>query len=225
VLGGRHEKQCEIVGTGLLRRERDGQEPSGTGRRERVITNRWSGAIIALFALGCGGSHATVPPAAQVHEAQVDSTSYESRALSFNGQPLRPEQYGAAAQLEGNRGVPLPDGDYWYDSASGALGHWQGHTLEFVTAGLDLGPMPAHASGTGTNIFLNGREVHPIDVQRLSELVGRDVPLGRYWMDAEGNAGPEGGGALLNLFAELEQRGGVPQLGAGTPDNPAPRPH
>lgn len=179
-----------------------------------ALTGWWIVAGCGPAATGNGTAVTTYPP------------SMEERHLSFNGQPLGPNHYSALEALEGQRGAMLPDGDFWYDPASGAIGYWGGPILEFVMAGLELGaPLPPNASGGGTAVFLNGREVHPTDLTRISQLVGRDVPVGRYWMDAEGNAGPEGGGTLINIFQEIiRQQGAVPRLGAGTPENPAPRP-
>jgi hypothetical protein len=181
----------------------------------------WALAGWCIVMAGCGpaGNGTTV-------QAYPTNLPMSERHLSFNGQPLAPTDYSALESLEGQRGAQLPDGDFWYDPRSGAIGYWGGPILEFVMAGLQLGaPLPPNASGGGTSVFLNGREVHPTDLVRISQLVGRDVPVGRYWMDAEGNAGPEGGGTLLNIFDEIiRQQGAVPRLGAGTPDNPAPRP-
>lgn len=47
---------------------------------------------------------------------------------------------------------------------------------------------------------------HPIDVQVLSQYV--NVVQDRWWVDAMGNFGLEGGGMLGNLFAAAKQRGG-----------------
>ena len=129
------------------------------------------------------------------------------RNLRFNGIMLGPAHAEQLGILESNRGALLPGGAYWYDSRSGALGEWGGPTLEFVTAGLSLGAsLPADASASTTNVFLNGREVHALDLARIEALIGRSVPLGRYWMDANGDAGPEGGGALINVFQEVARQ-------------------
>lgn len=95
--------------------------------------------------------------------------------------------------------VVIPPGRYWYDPYCGAWGLEGGPTLGFVLAGLPLGgPMPPDASGGGTAVFINGRELHPLDVAQLANLV--PIQPGRYWVDAQGNAGHEGGPALVNLF-------------------------
>ena len=60
----------------------------------------------------------------------------------------------------------------------------------------------------GTGIFINGREIHPMDQMALQQIFGTTIP-GRYWLDAQGNLGPEGGGAIANLAAAISaSRGG-----------------
>jgi hypothetical protein len=88
------------------------------------------------------------------------------------------------------------------------------------------GPLPADISGGGTGIFINGRELHPVDVAGLTQLVGQVMP-GRYWLDAQGYAGLEGQPAITNLFQVAQQlyqqNGGVGENyggGAGAYSNP-----
>jgi hypothetical protein len=65
---------------------------------------------------------------------------------------------------------------------------------------LDLGgPLKAKASNGTTGVFINGRELHVVDVLRLQQIT-RVIP-GRYWCDAYGNIGFEGGPVLVNLWA------------------------
>ena len=121
----------------------------------------------------------------------------------------------------------VPGGRYWYDRSSGAWGQEGGPTLGFTIADLPLGGrLPADISGGGTGVFINGREIHPVDLQGLSQLVG-PVQRGRYWLDAQGNAGYEGGPAIANLrllaMQLYRQGGGVGQNyggGAGAYANP-----
>lgn len=117
------------------------------------------------------------------------------------------------AQLEPAGAPRIPDGRYWYDAHSGAWGLEGSFTRGFVQAGLRLGgPLPADISGGGTGVFINGRDLPPIDLAALQQLTGPVAP-GRYWLDAEGNAGLEGGPALANLrllaSRLYQQNGGV----------------
>jgi hypothetical protein len=102
-------------------------------------------------------------------------------------------------QLEMQYQTQIPNGSFWYDAMCGAWGVEGGPTLGFVPAGLQLpGPMPADISGGGTGIFINGREVHVQDQAALQQIFGMTIP-GRYWLDAQGNLGIEGGGVIANL--------------------------
>jgi hypothetical protein len=117
------------------------------------------------------------------------------------------------AQLESAGAPRVPDGRYWYDRLSGAWGLEGGFTRGFIAPGIPLGgPLPADISGGGTGVFINGRELHPLDLAGLQQLTG-PVAQGRYWLDAQGNAGYEGGPAIANLRALAaslyRQNGGV----------------
>lgn len=67
--------------------------------------------------------------------------------------------------------------------------------------------MPFDASGAaGTGVVVNGRELHPVDIQGLQQLLGAVIP-GRYWMDAYGTFGYEGGPAMGHVIYMAQQRG------------------
>ncbi len=103
----------------------------------------------------------------------------------------------------------IQDGRYWYDVACGAWGVEGGPAAGFLAAGLNLpSPMPVDISGGGTGIWINGREIHPLDQAALHQIFGTTIP-GRYWLDAQGNLGPEGGAAIANLATAIQaSRGG-----------------
>ena len=127
-----------------------------------------------------------------------------ARQISFNGRELTPEQRNRLETLERIYRERVPDGKYWYDTRSGAVGVCGGPAINIIPAGLDLGgPMPANASGGGTRVFINGRELHPIDVAVLSRL-GPVFP-GRYWVNANGDFGFERGPRLGNLVLAAQQ--------------------
>lgn len=116
------------------------------------------------------------------------------------------------ALLEAHYRTAVPDGRYWYDPMSGAWGTEGGPALGFTAAGLPLGgALPADISGGGTGVYVNGRELHPVDLAGLQQLAGPIAP-GRYWVDAQGIAGMEGGPPLVNLRAlaqgQLSRSGG-----------------
>lgn len=127
----------------------------------------------------------------------------------FNGQALDARGYQALRQLEARFGARVPDGHYWYDRRSGAAGRWGGPSLVFFPPGLPLGGrLSPRASGGGTGLYINGREVHPIEYRRLAVLFRRPPPRGYYWLDANGDMGAIGSPALINLVALARQHTG-----------------
>jgi hypothetical protein len=112
----------------------------------------------------------------------------------------------AVRSYEQRWNIRIQDGSYWYDRMSGAWGLEGGPTAGWIAPGLDLGgPLRADASGGNTGVFINGRELHLIDVQALMQIV--QVQRGRWWVDARGNFGPEGGPVWGNLVLLAQQRG------------------
>ena len=106
-------------------------------------------------------------------------------------------------------GSPLLPGRFWYDARAGLWGREGGPGIGRLPAGLPVpAPMPADASGRGTGVFTNGRELHPLEVATLRALYGRVIP-GRYWLDAQGRAGFEGGPAAWNLYGASASRSRV----------------
>jgi hypothetical protein len=157
-------------------------------------------ALVLLSALALGLS--LVLRQGQVAAETHRGASPDATAIYVNGSAVD------ASRLPGR----VNPGRYWYDRANGAFGMEGGPTLGFVAAGLDLpGPLHADASGGGhgalTGVFINGRELHPQDVAGLIAVLGGVMP-GRYWVDAQGGFGNEGGPWLGNLRALAQQRGG-----------------
>lgn len=138
----------------------------------------------------------------------VPSVAPATRVLKFNGRALNAGGLATLAKLEAAYRTRLPDGAFWYDPMCGAFGAWDGPVLVILPAGLALGgPVPANASGSGSGVFVNGRELHAFDVLYLQHLLGPIKP-GRYFTDAYGNAGLEGGPVLVNLLQAAQHRGG-----------------
>lgn len=108
--------------------------------------------------------------------------------------------------FEARWSVRVQDGRYWYDRSSGAWGLDGGPTAGWILAGLELGgPLPADASRGSSGVFINGRELPEADVTALLRIT--PVYQGRWWVDAQGSFGAEGGPALGNLWAMARQRG------------------
>jgi hypothetical protein len=146
-------------------------------------------------------------PEAEAPEAAVE------RDVRINRLKLSSER---VAQLEMQYQTRIIDGSYWYDATCGAWGVEGGPTLGFILPGLDLpGPMPADISGGGTGIFINGREIHLQDQAALHQIFGVTIP-GRYWLDAYGNLGIEGGGIIANLRIAADRAYGSATGAGGT---------
>jgi len=142
-------------------------------------------------------------------------TAWAQGDIQINGQPLDEAQRRTLDAVQRRTG-PWPAGAYWYDARTGVVGRWGGPVAAFLLPGLALaGPMPAQASGGGdgrlTGVFINGRELHPLDVAAL-RLLGPVIP-GRYSWDAYGNVSTEGGLWLFNFYALLRARNPPPDPG------------
>jgi hypothetical protein len=111
------------------------------------------------------------------------------------------------ARAEAAYAIRIPDADYWYDRVLGAWGVKGSPTLGFLLPGLDLGDVAPDASGGGTWVFVNGRELHPTDLAALQLITG-PIPPGRYFITAQGLAGYEGGPPQWNLLAMAMQAAG-----------------
>lgn len=128
----------------------------------------------------------------------------QANEIYINDQRLTNEEVQLLASSFGGYAVP---GHYWYDSKTGAWGYQCGPGIALGVAGLKLGgELKADASCGNTGVFVNGRELHVQDVAALQSLSGYIAP-GRYWMDAELNAGKEGGPVLVNYKVLAAQRG------------------
>jgi hypothetical protein len=124
--------------------------------------------------------------------------------LVVNGIPLTADEINAVEQ---QYGVRLVNGRYWYDRECGAWGIENGPTCGFVMPGLRLGgALHPRASSGNTHVFVNGRELHALDVLGLQQFV--PVQPGRYWVDALWNCGYEGGPPLFNLAQLMRLRSG-----------------
>ncbi len=115
-----------------------------------------------------------------------------------NGQRLNQQ---AIRALESAYGTALVSGRYWYDSVSGLWGYEGGPHRGQIAPNLPLGGrLRANASNGNTKVFVNGRELHYSEVRQLQQRFGYVNP-GRYWLNANGIGGYEGGPAQFDLNA------------------------
>lgn len=114
----------------------------------------------------------------------------QARRLIINGARLSDQQ---VLDLERRFKVKLPDGDFWYDSYCGAWGRTGGPCLGLTLPGLKVGgQLKANASNGNTGVFVNGRELHTVDVLLL-RLITPVVYRGRWWVNANGDYSDETG--------------------------------
>ena len=185
-----------------------------------AVTSLLIFAIVSDALAQSGRGSSTRPSGARAEQG----TGRVQRRVTFNGGPLDDRGWRVLEQIEAVGGARLPDGDYWYDGASGAAGRWRGPAAILLLPGLPLGGrLPANASGGGTGrstgIFVNGRELHPFDVAALIAIYGQAWP-GRWWVNGGGDFGPEGGPAIGNLRrAAAAARGGPWSRGTGAGSN------
>jgi hypothetical protein len=130
------------------------------------------------------------------------------RNVIVNGQRVSAEQVENAARHR----VRIADGDFWYDRTSGAWGFRGDRTIGLIQAGLDLGgPLAENASNGNTGYFINGRQLPMPELLLLFSAVGMFMP-GRYWLDAAGNYGFEGGPIAGNIW-RTSQSASAPREG------------
>lgn len=125
------------------------------------------------------------------------NTLLQDHSVYVNGEKL---STATILTLESRYGIKMLNGKYYYDKISGFWGLEGGPTLGITIPGLPVGgELQSDAANGNTGVFINGMELHWQDVRNIQLLVGYAYP-GRYWMDAYGNVGYEGGPALLNLW-------------------------
>jgi len=130
--------------------------------------------------------------------ANVIAADNKAYSVIINDKALSNNEIQQLAASFGGHVIP---GRYWYDRKTGGWGKPCGPGLGIVQAGLALGgELKADASCGDTSVFINDRELHAQDLMLLQSLSGYIAP-GRYWMDAQLNAGVEGGAALVNYRA------------------------
>ena len=127
-----------------------------------------------------------------------------ARQVFVNGVQLSEDQVNF---LEQKYRSPLPNGNYWYDRMCGAWGVMGGPVLCTLEPNHNIGgPLQPGASLGNTGVFINGRELHYLDLALLQRVVPMIIP-GRWWLDVYGNFGSEGGPMLGNLWTLAQSQG------------------
>jgi hypothetical protein len=147
------------------------------------------------FTRAADGAAVPAPPGAAAGAAPAGD-------IVVNGTKLTAAQI---ANFEQKFRIKMLAGTYWYDAKCGAWGAQGGPCVGFLPANLDLGgALKPDASGAApTGVFINGRQIHPVDVAALQQIT--PVVPGRYWVDAAGNCGFEGNPMPLANLVQLAQ--------------------
>src|ERR1043166_6071461 len=171
--------------------------------RGSILTISLMGATLVLTRAEAGDEAAT-PPAAPTG-APPPAAELDARV---NGVRLEPALIATLAQ---DYHLQFRSGEFWYDRRSGAWGIVGFPASGVVAPDIPMGgELRADASRGTSGVFVNGRELTPLEVAYLQQL--GPVQQGRAWLDAQGNFGPEGGPAIGNLFL-LAQSRSVPRQG------------
>jgi hypothetical protein len=135
------------------------------------------------------------------------------RAVIINGKRLSSEEL---AWLDRLHQATIPDGKYWYDARAGLWGYEGGPPAGSAMPNLDIGdPLRADASHGYSGVFVNGRDLHPLEIVALTNITV--VLPGRYWLDAAGNGGFEGGPALWNIHQLARAKAAAQGSSGGDP--------
>ena len=131
--------------------------------------------------------------------------------IVVNGQPL-------SIQEVLHYGVDLPPGRYWYDQISGLWGFEGGPSVGQIAPGVPLGgALRIDASSGNTGVFINGREIHMLELLELRAIFG-EVPLGRFSVAPDqSQAGGGSSGYFEDKVADFFIQNGQP-----VPDMPGP---
>jgi hypothetical protein len=174
-------------------------------------------ALVAILACACGGcgdarsSAAISSGASRGDLPSQQAASLQTVGADAAGEPARVAQTSdevvvnavpldepTLRQIERAYGVPVKPGRYWYDPATGVWGLEGGPSAGRIAPGLRLGgPLRADASNGDTGIFVNGRELHRLDVLAVRRCM--QTAPGRYWVAQNGVGGYEGGPPLFDL--------------------------
>ena len=121
----------------------------------------------------------------------------QSNAVVVNGVALPRE---TLTMLQRIYPVPIRPGRYWYDNVSGAYGMEGGPIAGQMSPGLHLGgPLRAEASHGTSRVFINGRQLTIGEKIYIERACRTPVVPGRYFVNALGLGGIEGGPITFNL--------------------------
>ncbi len=112
------------------------------------------------------------------------NTKTTKKNVIFNGRLLSPQQISS---LSATSGETINSGNYWYDPVSGFWGYQGGPSRGQMPSFLPQieGALQRDASGGQTDVLVNGRAIHPMELHELQEVFG-PIPPGSYMMNGRG---------------------------------------
>ncbi len=129
----------------------------------------------------------------------ITSAAESQTGVFVNGAPLSGQ---TLSDLQRLYPVPIAPGRYWYDPMSGAYGMEGRPVTGQMAPGLALGgPLQPNASNGNSGVFINGRQLTAGETAYLEQACSTPVARGRYWVNAQGIGGYEGGPPAFNLGA------------------------
>lgn len=164
-------------------------------------------ALVFVSAVACDD--------AQAKPARPGATpmTTTSTGITVNGKAL---DAAFLARLGVSPGQVRP-GNYWYDGRSGLAGLVGQGAVAIIAPNLPFAPLDPNCSNGTSGYFLNGRHLTLAEAQYVGRITGY-IPPGRYFVDNQGNAGPEGGPVMINLVqaSRWQGSGGVYSKGTFT---------
>eukprot|EP00475_Leptophrys_vorax_P019361 TRINITY_DN26437_c0_g1_i1.p2 TRINITY_DN26437_c0_g1~~TRINITY_DN26437_c0_g1_i1.p2 ORF type:complete len:139 (+),score=0.68 TRINITY_DN26437_c0_g1_i1:2-418(+) len=123
-----------------------------------------------------------------------------NRRVVVNGEPI-PDDYVAVAE---QRAGPIHPGNYWYDDVAGFWGEYGGPCLGIIPPGIDFGvAMSQKCAGGTTGVYVNGRELHRKDLDRLMKRGLPPTPDCAYRVEITGNVFDEETGDFILAMGKL----------------------
>jgi hypothetical protein len=176
------------------------------GRAFHIVSHSAFSRIFTAFAVSILLGGFLAPSASHAQSA--------SGAIIVNGIALTAETVNALQRLYP---VAIAPGRYWYDGFSGAYGVEGGPVAGQMLPGLGLGgPLRADASRGTSGVFINGRQLTFGETAHIAQACSTPVVPGRYWVNAQGLGGYEGGPAAFNLALCGNGGGGRSNGGSST---------
>ncbi|CAI5969621.1 unnamed protein product, partial [Closterium sp. NIES-65] len=95
-------------------------------------------------------------------------------------------------------------GNYWYDQVAGFWGEMGGPCLGIIPPGIEFGtPIPVDCAGGATRVYVNGRELHKKDLDRLMKRGLPSKPNMSYRVEINGSVYDEETGDYLLSLGKL----------------------